>query len=133
MKLFLLFFAFVACTSCGNGVQYYAAADPLDAAREFIDGCLKGDFEKAGFYMLHNSQNDQLLMDAQANYRKRTKQEKKQLQDASLNIHNIDEVTETETIIQFSNSYDRTTRKVKVVLKDAKWQVDFAYTFNGNL
>jgi len=47
--------------SCGNNSEYPKAENALDAGREFIAACLKGDFKRANVYMLHNSANEQLL------------------------------------------------------------------------
>ena len=46
-------------------------------------------------------------------------------EDAALN--------DTMHIINYSNSYDKIARKVKVIQRNGNWLVDFKYTFNGNL
>lgn len=48
MVLTVLIFA------CNNSKKFLPAEDALDAAREYKDACLKGDFEKAKFYVVPN-------------------------------------------------------------------------------
>ena len=51
----------ILLASCQSTHQYPAAADALDAAREFIDASIRGDFEKANAYLLQDEKNKQLL------------------------------------------------------------------------
>src|SRR6266540_2671012 len=53
-----------------NAKKYSKAENALDAGREFIDGCLKGDFEKAAFYMLDDDRNKELLLAQKRNRKK---------------------------------------------------------------
>ena len=60
-KLFIPFFILI-CASCKSpNNEMVPAENGLDAGREFIDGCLKGDFIKADFYMLQDELNVQFL------------------------------------------------------------------------
>jgi len=43
----------------------------LDAGREFLDGCLKGNFDKAAFYMLPGAENTKALHTIENNYHKK--------------------------------------------------------------
>ena len=125
-------FSIIFCC-CSNEKNYPKAQDALDAGREFIDGCLKGDFERAAFYMTDDVRNKELLQTQQKNYNAKSKEEKQQYFDASI-IINEDAVLDDSThIINYRNSFDKTVRKVKVVLQRNTWQVDFKYTFDGNL
>lgn len=124
----LLTFFIVNCTA-----SFPKAEDPLDAAREFIDGCLKGNFKKAGFYMLHDTENEELLKQQEKNYYSKKSDEIEQYNSASIIINEEAAISDTVHIINYQNSYDNIGRKVKVVYRDNKWQVDFKYTFDGNL
>ena len=119
--------------SCNTSQNYPPATDALDAAREFVDACLKGDFEKANAYMLQDEKNKQLLKEEEEKFRAKTNSQQKQLAESSLQNISIEEVSATATIIYFKNSVDNVGRKVKVISVNNTWQVDFKYAFNPNL
>ena len=129
LQLLLITFLF----SCNTTHQYPPAADALDAAREFIDANIKGDFEKANVYMLQDEKNKDLLKEEEEKYRVKTNLQQKQLAESSLQNISIEEVSTSATIIYFKNSVDNVGRKIKVVYLNNLWQVDFKYAFNPNL
>lgn len=104
------------------------AENDLDAARNFIQAALKGNYDKAGEYMLHDAENDEKL-----NAISRVKlsgDEKQGLWDASINIHNRNLVNDSTSIIVYSNSYYKENKDtLKVVKAGGKWLVDFKYLF----
>lgn len=116
--------------SCNN---YPKAENPLDAAREFIDACLKGDFDKANFYMLQDSENKAQLEKLKAAYRARSASQKSGYNDANIVILEDDTVNDSTEIINYKNSFDNVARKARVVQQNGAWLVDLKYTFNGNL
>ena len=124
---------FYCAVLCGCNQKYSKAENALDAGREFIDGCLKGDFDKAGYYMLDDAQNKKLLLEQKRNYDGKSKQEKQEYSQASIIINEDATINDSTHIINYQNSYDRIGRKVKVILHNDTWLVDFKYTFNGNL
>lgn len=126
--LFVLFFI-----GCSNPKNYVPANDAFDAAREFVGACLKGDFDKASFYMLQDEQNKALLKEKEVKYRSTTASQQRQLGEASIQNITIEEITPTETIVYYKNSYDNIGRKVKIILSNKVWLVDFKYSFNPNL
>ena len=109
------------------------AENALDAGREFIDATLKGDFDKANFYMLQDGENKKLLQQYQTKYNAESKETQFALKQSVINILEVADVTENETIINYSNSFDKKAHKVKVILTNGNWFVDFKYTFDGNL
>ena len=120
--------------SCGNISSDYKSADnAIDAGREFIDACLKGDFSRASFYMLPDDVNKKFLDGLEKQYREKGRDGRQQYREASINIAEIANVTETITIINYSNSYDKVGHKIKVIQQNNKWLVDLKYTFNPNL
>ena len=130
-QLFLLLILFVA--SCKSSSGYENASNALDAGREFIDASLKGDFAKAFFYMLQDAENKKLLDKIETNYREKDRDGREQYRQASINIGEVTDITDKETIINYSNTYDKIGKKLKVILINNKWVVDFKYTFNPNL
>jgi len=129
--LTVLFFAGILC--CCTGKYYPKAENALDAGREFIDGCLKGDFDKVIAYMVNDETNKDLLLKQKKNYDAKTDKEKQQYKEASIVINEDATVNDSTHIINYKNSYDNTGRKVKVILSNNEWLVDFKYTFDGNL
>jgi hypothetical protein len=119
--------------ACGANENYPPAENALDAGREFIDACLKGDFEKAKFYMLQDDVNKKYLQQIENDYRKKDREGRAQYRQASINVAEISDVTETETIINYSNSFDKIGRKVKIIKQENTWLVDLKYTFDPNL
>jgi len=93
-----------ALFSCGNNSEYPKAENALDAGREFIAACLKGDFKRANVYMLHNSANEQLLQKAEKDWSDKNPSYQNHYKTASINIENIDVVTDSITIINYKNS-----------------------------
>lgn len=131
MKWIGLAFCFFLMANCKPA--YPKAEDALDAGREFIDACLKGNFEKASFYMLQDSTNSALLKQQEKNYFSKKGDEIEKYNNASIIVNEEAAINDSTHIINYQNSYDNIGRKVKVVFYDNKWLVDFKYTFNGNL
>ena len=131
LQVIIIFFcSFVfSCTE----KHYTKAENALDAGREFIDGCLKGDFDKASYYMLQDDENKSLLLQQKRNYNAKSKTDKQEYNNASIIIYEDATVNDSTHVINYQNSYDKVGRKVKVILKNDTWLVDFKYTFNPNL
>jgi hypothetical protein len=131
---FLLMFSICVFTSCGNN-DYPPADNPLDAGREFIDACLKGQFRRASFYMIQDSANDQQLKMLETNYDKKDGDTRQQYREASIviDLGGDETLNDSTHIIHYRNSYDKIGRKVKVIQRNGIWFVDLKYTFDGNL
>ncbi|OIR01164.1 hypothetical protein GALL_167970 [mine drainage metagenome] len=131
---YLLLFTIIIFTSCGSGTHQFAKAEnSLDAGREFIDAILKGNFEKANFYMLNDEANKKLLLEYQTKYNLQSREEKLGLNQSEIIILQVEDISDKETIINYSNSFDKIKHKIKVINKNGDWFVDFKYTFDGNL
>lgn len=133
-QLAVMMCALFVMAACGNRSNNFPPAEnSLDAAREFIDGYLKGDFEKARFYMEKDADNLQNLEKMEKAYNSKNKADKQQYQQASIIIEGIEAVNDSTDIINYKNSFDKIARKVKVVKAPDGWQVDFKYTLSGNI
>ncbi len=126
-----LIFFLVSCDSTNS--DYKDADNAIDAGREFIEACLKGDFVRASFYMVQDDTNKQDLAKIEKQYRDKDRDGRRQYREASINIAEIANPTESITIINYSNSFDRVGHKIKVTQQGNTWLVDFKYTFNPNL
>lgn len=133
MKYLSVLLIGVLLFGCSNEKKYPKAENAFDAGREFIDGCLKGDFDKAGFYMINDEKNNSLLLSQKRNYDTKSSTEKQEYHDASIIINEDATINDSIHIINYQNSFDKTGRKVKVILRNGTWLVDFKYTFDGNL
>ena len=129
--LIILILAF--CTCNRDKTDYPNAENAFDAGREFIDGCLKGDFKKAAFYMVNDGENNKDLQQIEKNYNAKTIEQKQQYHEASIIVNEDEAVSDSVHVINYMNAYDKIARKIKVILHNGIWQVDFKYTFNGNL
>jgi len=118
---------------CSCKQQYPPAPTALEGAHEFIDGCLKGDFNKATAYMIDDSENQKDLLKIKRDYNLKSQDEKQKYAAASIIINSDETINDSTHIINYANSYDKIARKIKVVNVNGKWLVDFKYTFNGNL
>jgi hypothetical protein len=132
-KPFSILLAILAFISCNTQKNYPPATDALDAAREFLGSCLAGNFEKASFYMVQDAKNIQLLKEAEQTYRAKTTNQRKQFGETSLQNITIEELSTSSTIINYAYSFDKVGRKVKAVMVNNAWLIDFKYTFNPNL
>lgn len=130
----ILVFSLLCLAACSPvSKEYPVAENGFDAGREFIDACLKGDFEKAAFYMLKDSVNSGYLKNIESLYRKNNREGRQQLREASINIREVDDLNQDSSIINYNNSFDTTAHKVKVIRKNGQWLVDLKYTYNPNL
>nr|WP_294906235.1 hypothetical protein [uncultured Lacibacter sp.] len=108
--------------------------EALDTAREFIRSSLDGDYEWARELMIKDSLNLYELGVIEKKYKEdMSKKDKEGYKDASILIHSVDNVSDTVVIVNYSNSYKKKPMPVKVIKRDGIWQVDFNYTFTGNL
>lgn len=130
----VIYAVLVLLMACGQSQKPYTTAEnALDAGREFIDACLKGDFARAKWYMVDDSTNQGHLNRAETKYRNYDKEGRQQLRSASINISEVSDVDTETSIIYYSNSFDQQPLKIKVIKQAEKWLVDFKYTFNPNL
>lgn len=130
-KIFVI--ALLSLMSCSSNNTVAPAQNGLDAARLFIENSLQGNFKKASAYVLINQANTARLTQIETSYNNHSNAEKKEYNQAVINIHNVEDITPQQSIITYSNSYDKVVRKLKVVLNNNAWVVDIDYTFNGNL
>lgn len=114
---------------CKDGGEQNEAETDLGAAKGFVQAALKGKYDRAADFMLHDSLNDERL-DAVSRM-ELSPDEKQGLWDASINIHSRKLVNDSTSIIVYSNSFHKENQDtLKVVKKDGKWLVDFKYLFD---
>ncbi len=129
LPFFLMMISIISC----DLKNYQPATTALEGGREFIDACLKGDFDKAAFYMIADSTNNKNLLKIKRDYDFKPSDEKHSYATSSIIINADETINDSTHIINYANSYDKVARKVKVLHRNGQWLVDFKYTFNGNL
>lgn len=134
MKKHLFFLILIASFfSCSQPEGFKEAEDPLDAGREFVRAVLDGNYEKAILY-IDDNQEDKDLFERYKKYMKnQPKKERLQLKSSSIIINKVENLNDTASIINFSNSYSMKPMELKVIQKNKKWRVDFSFTFSGNI
>ncbi|MEI6265496.1 MAG: hypothetical protein WCP74_10330 [Sphingobacteriia bacterium] len=116
--------------SCSSKQQSFMPAENgLDAGREFIDGCLKGDFIKAHFYLLPDESNEQLLKTTEASYREKDKEGRQELRTSSINIQSVQEPNDSTVTLHYSLSSDTTSKALYIIKREANWLVDYKKSF----
>jgi len=125
--LLILFFA------CNTPEGFKEPEDPLDAGREFVRAVLDGDYEKANLYLLNDAEDQELFKRYQIYMKKSPKKELLQLKSSSIVINKVEALSDSITLINFSNSYTMKPTDLKVIKEGKTWKVDFSYTFSGNL
>lgn len=130
-KVLALCLLIVAIFGCGE--KYETPDNALDSGRQFIDAIFKGNFKRARQLMLDDEANQKLLDDRLAkDFRSREPLDRDLLRNASIQINQIDNPSDTVTIINFLNSYDNKPAVLKVIKHNGQWLTDLKYTFSGN-
>jgi hypothetical protein len=119
--------------SCQQPQGFKEPEDPLDAGREFVRAVLDGDFEEANLYITENAEDQEIYKRYVSFMKKQSKKEKLNLKSSSIIINKVDKVSDSISIINYSNSYSNKPIELKVVRETKGWRVDFSYTFSGNL
>ncbi|MDQ6844127.1 MAG: hypothetical protein M3Z92_07230 [Bacteroidota bacterium] len=131
IKLVSLVFilAIVAC----NHSSEVRKTDPLESGRGFIEASLKGDYDEAKKYLLPDSTNIEYFNGLKNFNEKRSKEEKEGYKEANILIDSTQKISDSVTIISYSNTYKMKPSKLKMVRKNNEWLVDFKYTFTGSM
>ncbi|HEV8080369.1 MAG TPA: hypothetical protein VGP43_06640 [Chitinophagaceae bacterium] len=132
-KIFLTAFIFLFFTSCNQQVKTVKNADPLEAGREFINASLTGDFEYAKKYLLADSTN-LMYFDRFVDFdNKKPAADKEGYKSSNIIMYPTENISDSVTVINYSNTYKKEPSKIKLIKKNNKWLVDFKYTFLDSL
>ena len=121
-----------AITACQHSAEFNKR-DPLESGRGFIESSLKGDYVEAQKYLLKDTTNMQYLNGLKEFNSKRSDEEREGYKNANILIDSTQQLSDSVTIINYSNTYKNQPSKIKLVKKNNEWLVDFKYTFTGNL
>lgn len=101
----------------------------MDAARNFLDAALKGNYDQAAVFMVRDSTNLGYLEATRRNYSQMNQDDKRSLSEASLRFFDPLLQNDSTTITIFSNSYKNEKDTLKIVKQQGKWLVDLKYLF----
>ena|SRR5688572_9336383 len=128
--LLLLSYGIIACGDSGRGKGSDSSDNDIDAARNFIQAALVGDFDRAKVFMVNDSLNNEHINATQRLNARQEQKEKEKYQTASIRIHQNRNVNDSTSIIYYSNSYKNKIDSLKVIKTGGEWLVDFKYIFH---
>ncbi|MEO6289944.1 MAG: hypothetical protein ABIO76_08495 [Ginsengibacter sp.] len=131
-RLRLIFLVVIVSVAACNHSPEVRKTDPLESGRGFIEASLKGDYDEAKKYLLQDSTNIEYFNGFKDFNNKRNEEEKKGYRDANIIIDSTQKISDSVTIISYSNTYKMKPSSLKLVKHDKEWLVDFKYTFTGN-
>ncbi len=120
---------FISCNS-ENKTPHFD--DPLQSGREFIEASLKGDYPQAKKYILPDSINLMYFDRAATVYHNMSAPDKQGYKNANIIINPTEKISDSVSVINYSNTYKNQPLKIKMVKTSDKWLVDFKYTFSEN-
>ena len=135
-QLLKISFLFLLLSGCNNSDKQAATTTPeddLDAARNFIRSTLDGNYKTARTLILPDSANTEWLDIHERFYNEKMKAEdKKAYINASINIHELQKINDSLSIVHYSNSYfKKDTHQLKMIKTNNRWLVDFKYYFEN--
>ncbi len=125
---FISIFFFEGCNSNGTVKR----DDPVEAGREFIEASLNGNYVQAKKYLLPDSTNLEYLNGLESFNKNQSSAQAEGYKNANIIIDSIQNISDSVTIINYSNTFKKKPTKIKLVKIDNEWMVDFKFTFSGN-
>jgi len=122
-----------ACNNSGYQAKETRSENDMDAARNFLDAALKGDFKAAETYMLRDSANLGYLNVTERSYQSLDPGKKDSLKTASLRFYDTKQVNDSTTITIFANSYRNDKDTLRIVRTNGQWLVDLKYLFGHDM
>lgn len=120
-----------ACTN--NADTDNATGKPendVDAARMFIRSALDGNYKQARKLILPDSSNVQLLDNLERAYLHNSDvSEQRGYRQASIRVHETKKLSDTASVVVYSNSFKNKKDSVKAVKVGDDWVIDLKYSF----
>ena len=112
--------------SCKNTSDFKKAEDAQDAARQFVQASLDGNYEKANFYLYKDTSgaNEMLLNKWKEDYSKWTQAEKLGHNGASIIVLDTKTLNDSTYNFKFTNSFKKDTATIKVIKLNGEWLID---------
>lgn len=132
MRIPLAFCMILFAAACNSKEEEAVSENDVDAARNFISAVLHSDFDKATAYMVPDSLNQEYLDITRRSFERKSPDEKRYYSEASINIHGIRQVSDSATVVHYSNSFKKIKDSLKVVKLNDRWLIDLKYSFPAN-
>jgi hypothetical protein len=131
---FILLFSFLlSCNNSDNQVTENKSENDMDAARNFLQAALTGNYKDASVYMLRDSTNLGYLTVTERSYQRLSPDERNNLKEASLRFFDTKKINDSTTITIFANSYKNDKDTLKIVREGDLWLVDLKYLFEHDM
>ena len=129
--LFLLFFC--ACSNdstTDRSDTTQTSENEVDAARNIIRLALDGRWNDARGLVVPDTLNNEYMDLAEQNYQQRLDLATRNgYRAASIIIHSVAEISDSVSVVHYSNSYKKQEDSLKVVRSGDRWLVDLKYSF----
>ena len=120
-------------TSCSNNQENADSGKPendVDAARTFIRYALDGDYGRARKLIIRDTLNNEYLDNFERYYQNNmSRDDKRGYRESSINLYDSRQVSDSVTIVNYSNSYKKKRDSLKVVRINGQWLIDLKYSF----
>lgn len=130
-RYFIITTTVLSLSACSNKKDQRPET-AMDTGRTFIRASLDGDFKTAEPLLLNDSANHQLFDSYKDSYAKISAEKKKGYKESSYQVNKMEELNDSTTIINYSNSFMNKPTEIKLVRMNKLWWVDFKYTISGN-
>lgn len=129
-----ILFLFFSLPACKNDQKSTGKSEnDIDAARNFIRAALDGKFDVARTYLLADSINTNWMDVAERSYRKADPDTKNGYRSSSINIHQVNPVNDSTTVVIYSNSFKNDHDTLKVLKQNGQWLVDLKYLYEHDM
>jgi hypothetical protein len=135
ISIFISFFLTLsfACNNSDKEAKESKSENDMDAARNFLDAALKGNYKEASNYMLQDSTNLGYITVTERSYQRLGSDEKNNLKGASLRFFDTKKINDSTTITIFANSYKNDKDTLRIVRENGQWLVDLKYLFEHDM
>ena len=122
----------MACNSDDRQTTKTTSDNDIDAARNFIQAALVGDYDKARTFMVNDSLNQGHIGAIERLNERLSQQERDRYKTASIRIHKDRKLNDSTSVVHYSNSYRNKIDSLKVMRVNGQWLVDFKFMFSKN-
>jgi hypothetical protein len=129
-RIFIVLFFIAFLGSCSDKNDKAATAEnAFDAAGMFLHSVLDGKFDEAKKMMVQDEENIEWLDETEKKYVRLPGEEKRNMRESDPTIYETRKLSDSISIIYYSNSYNNRKDSVKLVKTQGTWLVDLKYTF----
>ena len=118
-----LFLGSVVLYSCSE--DFSPAENSTDAAREFVDAALKGNYRKAYYYLLKDSTNEMMFETLKKSYDEMDPKLRREYKEASIIVIERKDINDSlATFRYYPSSNTKDTTSLRIMKSKGFWQVD---------